>query len=107
MEFPERFTLSGVVMNVFTAPEGKNREGQAYGGQTKLQLSSAERLRNGELKLATTDLDMGRLEPHAVERFKKLVGRTVQVAVNLFVIEGKLNVGLAGGGEVREIVPKS
>lgn len=48
--------LQGKVLNVFKTPEGKNREGENYGGENRVQLQTENHLRNGELRIELVNL---------------------------------------------------
>ena len=42
------FILSGTLINIFETPKGKDKDGQEYGGDFKLQILHENTLRNGE-----------------------------------------------------------
>ena len=93
-DYPARFILAGVVLNVFLAPAGKSKEGTAYGGDWRVQLMSADHLRNGETKLSPTDFSVG-AEKAEADKYKALIGKTVKVPVSVYVSQGVLRVNLA------------
>lgn len=104
MQFPERFTAHGLAQHVYTQPSGVGKDGKPYGGGTKISLSAFERLKNGEAKLVTFDLNLGELSAADAEKYRKLVGKTVSAPVTVYSIDGRLVVSLAEGGDVREAV---
>lgn len=73
-------TLHATVLNVFQAPEGTNREGQAYGGGFKVQLQGVNILRNGESRIDL--ITLGAKDP---KPFQDNLGREVVVNVGAFV----------------------
>lgn len=86
------FTVSGKVLQVFTAPEGKTKDGQSYGGDAKLQLLGEVTLKNGEKKndLLTLSMPQG-----WVEKIKAWVGKDITVPCGLY----------ASGGVVKPYIP--
>lgn len=72
--------LQGKVANILVTPEGKNREGQEYGGIHQVQLLCEEVLRNGEKRLALFTLRCDH-----PEAFKPFAGQEVRVPVGVFV----------------------
>lgn len=49
-------TLNGIILNIYKTPVGKNKDGEAYGGQDKIQIMCENTLRNGEKKNDLIDL---------------------------------------------------
>jgi len=72
--------LDAVVVNVFRAPEGVSREGEAYGGEYKVQLQNFNFLRNGEQRV-----DLVTFSTKNPEIFKDAIGDNVRVPVGAFV----------------------
>lgn len=93
-EYPARFILSGVLLNVFKAPEGKSKEGVSYGGDYRLQLMSADHLRNGETKLTPSEVSVGD-DGKTAESYRGQLGQIVQLPVSVFVSTNQLRVVLA------------
>ncbi len=89
-EYPARFEISGVLLNVFQRPEGKSKDGQAYGGEWVLQLMSADHLRNGESKLVPTDLMLGKEPADKVEaeKYRVKIGTAVKFPATVYVGRG-------------------
>lgn len=77
--------LKGVVQNTLFTPEGKTREGKAYGGNHQVQLLCNEQLRNGETRLQLFTLNVD--DPAPYERQK---GQEVTVPVGVFANQGKV-----------------
>ena len=102
-QYPSRFELSGVVLNVFQRPEGKGKDGASYGGEYVIQLMSADRLRNGDDRLVSTDLTIGR-EPSdkaEADKYKPLIGKAAKFPCTVYVgKERQLVVALARGKAV-------
>lgn len=96
-KLPARFVLTGVVMNVFEAPAGTSKDGRAYGGDYRLQLLSADHLRNGETKLNPTEVNLGK-ERDEADAYRKRVGQVVELAVSVYVANGALGVQIAREG---------
>lgn len=67
--------LEGQIINVFEAPKGTNKDGQEYGGQSKVQLLGQVWLKNGESKSELLTLTC------EGSVFAPLVGKKIQVAV--------------------------
>jgi hypothetical protein len=93
-EYPPRFILSGVVLNVFLKPAGKSKDGQSYGGDWCVQVMSADHLKNAETKLTPTDFSVGADKAEA-DRYKALMGKLVKVPVSVYVSQGQMRVNLA------------
>ena len=95
-QFPPRFEISGVVLNVFETPTGTDRAGKAYGGDWTVQLMSVDHLRNGESKCVPTDLRVGTDKAEA-EKYKSLLGKVVKVpcSVNVNFESKKVYIELA------------
>jgi len=73
-------TLHATVLNVFKAPEGKNKEGESYGGGYKVQLQGANVLKNGE-----TRIDLVTLSSKDPKPFQDALGKEIMVNVGAFV----------------------
>jgi len=74
------FTLTGQVVNVFTAPKGISKKtGEEYGGQDKVQILGDIPLTGGESRkeLVTLTTDQG-------ESLSKMVGRDVTAPVGFY-----------------------
>lgn len=72
-------TLSGTVLNVYQAPQGVSKAGEAYGGGYKVQLQASNELKNGETRIELITLTAK--EPGA---FRDLMGKVVRVPVGVF-----------------------
>ena len=73
-------TLNGTLINTFTAPAGTNKEGEAYGGQDKIQLLAKMELPNGEHRMEMLTLTAPNITP-----FKNHVNKPVRVPAGAFV----------------------
>ena len=73
-------TLNGTLINTFTAPSGTNKEGEAYGGQDKIQLLAKMELPNGEHRMEMLTLTAPNIAP-----FKNYVNKPVRVPAGAFV----------------------
>ena len=75
-------TLNGTIMNTYTTPKGKNREGEEYGGQEKIQIMCENTMKNGESRNELIDLTV----PDAAKYGK---GESVNIPVGVFVLKGE------------------
>lgn len=75
-------TLHGTVLNVFQTPEGKNKDGIAYGGAFKVQIQGKNILKNGQARI-----ELLTLATDCPNEFSKLIGEEVFVEVGVFVSE--------------------
>jgi hypothetical protein len=82
-QYPARFKVSGVLVNVFRKPEGKDKEGRVFGGEWCLQLMSADHLRNGESKLVPTDLLVD--SQAEADKFRGMLGKPVVLPCTVYV----------------------
>lgn len=73
-------TLTGTLLNTFKSPVGKNKEGEEYGGQDKIQILGKVDLPNGDSKN-----DLITLTTHNLDYFNDLTGSDIQVPVGVFV----------------------
>lgn len=87
------FSITGQIINIFEAPEGKNKEGQAYGGETKVQLLGEFHLKNGEAKKDLMTLSVPVKWEHAL---KQSQGKEITLPVGVFVT----------GGAIRTFIPE-
>ena len=83
-QFPPRFEVSGVLVNVYQRPEGKTKDGEVFGGEWCTQLMSADHLRNGESKLVSTDLIVGKEKADA-EKHRPFLGKVVRLPATVYV----------------------
>jgi hypothetical protein len=93
-KLPPRFVLSGMVLNVFQAPAGKSKDGRDYGGDFRLQVLSADHLRNGETKVVPTEVSIGG-DAKEAETYRTRVGAVVQLPVSVYMGAMGLAVTLA------------
>jgi hypothetical protein len=88
------FSITGQVITVFKAPEGKTKTGENYGGDYRVQVLGELALKNGEVKRELVTLSMpsrwGR------ELFTA-VGSTVTLPVGI----------MASGNVVRAFIPEN
>jgi hypothetical protein len=86
------FSITGQVLQVFKAPEGKTKAGDSYGGDYRLQLLGTQRLKNNETKKELVTLSMP--SKWGIELYK-CVGSTITLPVSL----------MASGNVVRAFIP--
>lgn len=75
-------TLNGTIMNIYKTPEGKNKEGEVYGGQDKIQIMCENTLRNGQKRNELIDLTV-----ENAANFGQ--GESVSIPVGIFVSKGE------------------
>ncbi len=79
-------TLNGVVQNVFSKPESKDKEtGEIRPASDNVQILAENVMQNGE-----TRLEMVTLKVQAGDAYRKLVGQRVRVPVGAFVANGSV-----------------
>lgn len=79
-------TLNGLVQNVFTKPESKDREsGEIRPASDNVQILAENFLESGEKRL-----EMVTLKVPKGEVYRKLVGHQVRVPVGAFVANGAI-----------------
>jgi len=86
------FSITGQVLKVFKAPEGKTKTGESYGGDHRVQLLGTLRLKNGEVKNELMTLGMP--SKWGVELFK-CIGSTITIPVAV----------MASGNVIRAFIP--
>lgn len=84
------FILSGTLINIFETPKGKDKDGQEYGGDFKLQILHENTLRNGEKRADLVELTVSDTSP-----YKEKLNAPVSVPVAVSVWQGKLSVRAA------------
>lgn len=77
--------LAGKLLQVYATPEGKNKEGETYGGDVKIQILNETRLRNGETKNEIIEMTV----PSA-DKYKDLVGGDIKIPVNVRAYKNSL-----------------
>jgi hypothetical protein len=92
---PARFILAGLLLNVYQSPKGKDREGREYGGDYKLQLTSADYLRNGESKMVQSEVSVGE-DVKVADLYKAKVGKVIKLPVTVYAAQSQLRLSLAG-----------
>jgi hypothetical protein len=98
-QYPPRFKISGVVLNVFQRPSGTGKDGKAYGGEFVAQVMSCDHLKNGESRLVPTDLVIGEDD---VSKFKASVGKVGEWPCTVWVNSVKqMVIALASGKAVQ------
>lgn len=79
-------TLNGLVQNVFTKPESKDREtGEVRPATENVQILAENVMESGEKRL-----EMVTLKVPAGDVYRKLVGQHVRVPVGAFIANGNL-----------------
>lgn len=81
--YPSMLTLCGQVANVFTTPRGVNKDGEAYGGDLKVQILAHVPAEDGETRLQLIDLKTDR-----ASEYRALQGRWVRLAVGVWSQRG-------------------
>lgn len=71
-------TMSGTLLNVFKTPVGKNKEGDSFGGNEKIQVLGSVFLQNGEERKQLIDLTC-----HDVDSFEPLLGKEISFPVGV------------------------
>lgn len=70
--------LSGKLLQVYSTPTGENKDGQKYGGDTKIQILNETRLRNGETKNEIIEMTV----PSA-DKYREQQGHEIEIPVNV------------------------
>lgn len=79
-------TLNGVIQNVFTKPESKDKTtGEIRPATENAQILAENILESGEKRL-----EMVTLKVHAGDAYRKLIGQAVRVPVGAFVANGSI-----------------
>lgn len=79
-------TLNGLVQNVFTKPESKDREtGEIRAATENVQILAENFMESGEKRLEMVTLKVPNGEP-----YRKLIGQAVRVPVGAFVANGAI-----------------
>jgi hypothetical protein len=92
-KLPARFVVAGLVTNVFQSPAGE-KDGRKYGGDFRLQLLSADHLRNGESKVVPSEVSLGTDEKDAAT-YRAKVGQLVHLPVSVYPAGNGLGMSLA------------
>lgn len=88
------FSITGTVVKVFKAPEGKTKTGESYGGDYRVQVMGELSLKNGEFKNELVTLGM----PSKWDReLFKCIGSVVTLPVGLMV----------SGNAVKAFIPET
>lgn len=82
--------LRGRLLNIFVTPKGKNKDGEQYGGDDKLQILHEVKLKNGEKRMDLIPLTVSDSTP-----WKEKVGREIELPVDVYVYQGKAGFRLA------------
>lgn len=82
-------TLTGTVIKTYVSPNGE-KDGQKYGGDTRLQLMAMMPLKNGETKAQLIDLV---IEDH--KAYLGAEGTVVTLPVALYVSQGRVAFSMA------------
>lgn len=92
------FTVTGLLLNIFKTPEGKNAEGEAFGGDHKIQLMGEVFLPNGETKNELIDLKVV-----SVDEYKPFMNARITVPVaSIALARSKLVHYIPKGSKPRE-----
>jgi len=83
-------TLKGQLANIFVTPKGKNKEGETYGGEDKLQILNKVTLQNDESRVDLISITV----PDAHE-YKELQGKQIELPIDIYVFKGSIGYRLA------------
>ena len=75
------FTVSGVLVNIFKTPQGKNAEGETFGGDHKIQVMGEIPLANGETRHEMIDLKV-----HDVDIYKTYMNKRLSVPIGTMAL---------------------
>ena len=84
------FVLKGSLINVFQTPKCKTKDGEEYGGDSRIQVLHENTLKNGEKRVDLVELTVDDVHPYA-DKLNSLVS----VPVSVSVWQGKLIVRAA------------
>lgn len=84
------FLLQGTLINIFETPKGTTKDGEAYGGDSKIQVLHENTLKNGEKRMDLVELAVGDTQP-----YQDRLNKPVSVPVAVSVWQGKLSVRAA------------
>lgn len=84
------FVLTGTLINIFERPKGKTKDGDEYGGDSRLQILHENTLRNGEKRADLVELTVSDTSPYTDK-----LNASVSVPVAISVWQGKLSVRAA------------
>lgn len=84
------FVLTGTLINIFETPKGKTKDGDEYGGDSRLQILHENTLRNGEKRADLVELTVSDTSPYTDK-----LNASVSVPVAISVWQGKLSVRAA------------
>ena len=90
---PNRFKLTGMLTNIYKAPEW-TKDDKTGGGDYRLQIMSVDKLRNGETKTGLSEVSVG-TSPEDEEKYKAQLGKLITLPVSLFVSRGSIVTSLA------------
>lgn len=85
-------SLTGKLINIFTQPKGVNKDGEEYGGQSKVQIMGEVSLPDGSNRV-----DMYTLTAHNIRDFSECIDKQISVAIGV----------LASGKNVIFFIPKN
>lgn len=71
--------LVGKFINKYESPKGKNKDGEEYGGQDRIQMLCEKHLQNGDVALEMVSLTVDNLKP-----YDDLQGKEIRVPVGVF-----------------------
>lgn len=94
------FSITGQVLKVFKAPEGKTKAGENYGGDYRLQLLGTQRLKNGEVKNELVTLSMP--SKWGVDLFK-CIGSTITIPVAVMASNSVVKAYIPDGEEMPKV----
>lgn len=79
-------TLNGVVLNVYDTPQTTDKKtGEVRPASTRLQLQAENVLENGQKRI-----DLVTLKVHDADKYKKSIGKLVNVPIGAFVANGAI-----------------
>lgn len=84
------YWLKGQLLNVFETPKGVTKEGEEYGGDSRIQVLHENTLKNGSKRADLVELTVDDVSPYLGK-----VGSDISVPVSISVWQGKLSVKVA------------
>lgn len=79
--------LQGKLLHIFETPKGKNKDGEEYGGDDRIQVLHQTLLKNGEKRM-----DIETLSVPDAGVYKDKLNQDVQVPISVSVYKDKLHI---------------
>lgn len=95
------FTVTGLLVNIFKTPEGKNSDGDTYGGDYKIQVMGEIPLPNGETRHEMIDLKVPDLDVFST--YKTFLNARITVPIGAIAMaKNKIVYFIPRGSEPQE-----